>query len=479
MPAPSNRIGLSLPAALAALALAAPALAAEALVGATLIDGRGGEAVEDAVVLVGGERIACAGTRTQCPVPAGARVHDLTGRYVTPGLIDAHVHFSQTGWIDGRPDALEPEDRPAYEATVAQLRADPGRWHRAYLCSGVTSVFDVGGAPWSVSDRRTDPAPRSERVNSRAAGPLLFAFAEQMNAVFGPGTLADQPVFLPLTSATQVRSDVAQLVALGADAVKVWFLTPAPEDRARLEALLREAGTAARAAGLPLIVHADGLAEAKAALRAGAAMLVHSVSEAPVDREFLDLLIEQDTFYAPTLQVYRNWSLTAFAQAAGEAAPLSDPNRCVDEAVRAKIAAPAGAEPDRAALMKEAEDLLETGRADAVMAANLRAVRDAGGRIVLGTDAGNPLTLHGAAINGELEAMQAAGMRPGEIMQAAWPQAAAALGMAQEIGTLEAGKLADLLVLAEDPREDVAAFRALTHVMRAGVLRSQEELQVR
>lgn len=473
MPAIRTMLGLAM------ALLPVPVLAQDALVGGTVIDGTGAPAIEDGVVLVRDGRIACVGTRSACPVPADATVHDVTGRFVTPGLIDTHVHFSQTGWLDGRPDGLAEADRPAYEQTIAALRADPRRWDRAYLCSGVTSVFDVGGAPWTIADRAADTAPAQDRVNVRSAGPLLFAYADDMNALFGPGELAGQPVFLPLTSPEQVQADVDQLVAMGADAVKVWFLPPAPEERERLEALLMEAGAAAREAGLPLIVHADGLGEAKAALRTGAFMLVHSVSEDLVDQEFIDLLLAGDTFYSPTLVVAANWRMATFARAAGQPAPYADPNHCVDAGVQEQLASAGTGTADGAQLMRFAGGLVAVGRAEEMMAANLRRVRDAGGRIVLGTDAGNPLTLHGPSINAELEAMQAAGMTPAEIMHAAWPEAAAALQMQGEIGTLEQGRLADLLVLAEDPRNDVAAFRSLTHVMRAGALRRQEELQVR
>ena len=88
------------------LAMAAPAAAQQALLGATLFDGTGAVPVADAAVIVDEGTIACAGTRTECPVPDGAQVHDLSGRYITPGLVDAHVHFAQTGWLDGRPDGL-------------------------------------------------------------------------------------------------------------------------------------------------------------------------------------------------------------------------------------------------------------------------------------------------------------------------------------------------------------------------------------
>src|SRR5262249_25112547 len=80
-----------------------------------------------------------------CRIRDGAERVDATGLYVTPGLVDAHVHFCQTGWADGRPDAMDVRDRHPYEEVEAGLRLHPERFLRAYLCSGVTAVFDVGG----------------------------------------------------------------------------------------------------------------------------------------------------------------------------------------------------------------------------------------------------------------------------------------------------------------------------------------------
>src|SRR5512143_3768282 len=105
-----------------------------AFLGATLVDGTGRPPVRDAAVLVRGSRIACAGTRVACPVPVGASVTDLKGAWITPGLVDAHVHFSQTGWADGRPDAFDVRERHPYEAVQAVLRLHPERFFRSYLC---------------------------------------------------------------------------------------------------------------------------------------------------------------------------------------------------------------------------------------------------------------------------------------------------------------------------------------------------------
>ncbi|MGX7951513.1 amidohydrolase family protein [Tsuneonella sp. HG249] len=468
-------------AAAALLAIGAPSLASEALVGGTVIDGTG-RSFDDSVVVVDRGRIVCVGAAETCRVPAAARRIDVSGKFVTPGLVDAHVHFAQTGWMDGRPDGLEDKAVYPYEATVAALRSDPGRWHRSYLCSGVTAVLDTGGAPWTLTGPQVSDSDRPDRARARATGPLITHGGR--NEFYAYGSLADQPMFLPMESAAQIKADVARLKGMGAAAIKVWFLDPPAGRKDELDALMLEAGAAARAAGLPLIVHATELRNAKTALRAGAYMLVHSVEDEPVDAEFLKLLKANDTVYAPTLVVGRNWSRAALSIATGEAATVDDPNRCADTAILDRIAKPealrAAFEKDWGGKVTPFAGRFETvGREAYIMAQNLRAVRDAGGRIVLATDAGNPLTLHGPSANWELEAMQAAGMTPAEVIAAATLSAARAIGLGQDVGSLEAGKGADLLVLAEDPRRDVKAFRSLTHVMRAGVLKTQQELRVR
>jgi imidazolonepropionase-like amidohydrolase len=106
-------------------------------------------------------------------------------------------------------------------------------------------------------------------------------------------------------------------------------------------------------------------------------------------------------------------------------------------------------------------------------------VHASGNTIVVATDAGNPLTLHGPSIYNEMEAMQAAGIKAPDIIVMATHNGARAMGRERDFGTLEAGRIADLLVLTEDPRTDVAAFRSLTHVMRAGRLHRQSDLAQR
>jgi imidazolonepropionase-like amidohydrolase len=448
-----------------------------ALTGGTIIDGTGRPAVPNGVVVVRGNRLQCVGTTEQCAVPSGATRVDVTGRFLTPGLVDAHVHFSQTGWVDGRPDGLSAPELYPYPETARALRANPARWYRSYLCTGITAVFDVGGHPWTTTLPAKAEAD-SLAPHVRAAGPLItHAGRSALNV--------DDEIytFLPMGTSAEVEASVARLKGMGSSAVKVWYLAPSAARRDELDARMLEVGGAARATGLDLIVHATGLREAKVALRAGAVMLVHSVEDLPIDQEFLDLLARNRAVYAPTLVVGRNATRASVSIALGVRFPVDDPGGCVDSATVARIS---NVEPLRPLMPERLRSvdaafrrLENVGARAAVMAENLRRVHAANGVIATATDAGNPLTLHGPSIYDEMEAMQAAGLSPAEVIVMSTRNGARAMRREGDFGTLEAGKLADLLVLAENPVADVRAFRSRTDVMRGGKLYSQRVLAVR
>ncbi len=455
-----------------AMTSALPALAGtppppRALAGGTLLDGTGGPPVADAVVVVRAGKIDCAGPRAACPVPAGVEVVDTSGKWITPGLIDAHVHFSQTGWADGRPDALDLRDAHPYEGTQAELRAHPERFFRAYLCSGVTAVFDVGGYPWTLSLRETAEAD-TRAPHLAAAGPLLSTRDHWLN-------LPAERQFIFLKDAASAREGVAYLKSRGADAVKVWFIVSEPGSFEELSAAVMEAGSAASAAGLPLIVHATGLREAKVALKAGAKLLVHSVGDVEVDQEFIDLALKTGAIYCPTLTVRDGYGRMAHSVAQNVPPEVDDPHGCVDPGTLDKIRSTPVAgkgevtpeESDRRAAR------IASGRV--TMSNNLKRVVEAGIPIAMGTDAGNPLTLHGPSVYAEMEAMQAAGLTPMQVLVASTQGGARAMGRLQTLGTLAPGKAGDLLVLSADPSADIRNMRQAVQVMRGGVLRRIEE----
>jgi imidazolonepropionase-like amidohydrolase len=439
-----------------------------ALVGATLLDGKGGAPVPDAVVLLRDGKIECAGPRAACPVPAGVGVVDLKGQWITPGLVDAHVHFSQTGWADGRPDALDVRSTHPYEKVEADLKSHPERFGRTYLCSGVTAVFDVGGYPWTLELAKRF-GESTEVPHVVAAGPLLSTLDHWLN-------LPAERQFIYLKDAEVGRSGVHYLAEQGSRAVKVWFIPQESPSIAEMGKAVRAAGEEARKLGLPLIVHSTGLEEAKEALRAGAHLLVHSVWDKPIDPEFLDLLKANGTLYCPTLTVGRGYVRMSEGAVKKEAPKVDDPNGCVDPGTLAKVAETAKTPTDVTADRLAARDKATTER-ERTAAMNLKRVSDAGVTIAMGTDAGNPLTLHGPSVYAEMEAMQAAGLTPLQVLTASTRGGAVAMGLDKEIGTVDKGKVADLLIVGGDPAADVANLRKVRYVVRGGVLRSLAELQ--
>src|SRR5262249_14790766 len=212
----------------------------------------------------------------------------------------------------------------------ADLKAHPERLFRSQLCAGVTAVFDVGGYAWTIAMAH-DPRYAARAPHVSAAGPLLSTLDHWLN-------LPAERQFMVLKDAESARTGVSYLKTIGSDAVKVWYIVNKDLPVAQTEPFVAAAGEEARKAGLPLIVHATGLAEAKAALRAGAKLLVHSVGDMPVDDEFLSLAKSHGTIYCPTLTVLYGYQRMNRSAASGNPPPVDDPGGCVDPATLAKVA---------------------------------------------------------------------------------------------------------------------------------------------
>jgi imidazolonepropionase-like amidohydrolase len=436
------------------------------LAGGTVVDGTGGEPVTDGVVVIRDDRIECAGTRAECAVPAGAEMFDVTGKWLIPGLVDAHMHYSQTGWADGRPDAYDARERFPYDATIARLK-DPSPFWKSYLCSGVTATFDVGGFPWTWGIR--DEAERSPHApHVAAAGPLLSTRDHWLN-------LPGERQFHFIDSDEAVDAGAHYVAANGSDAIKVWFLVrETSPDAEEWKARLMRAGERARELNVPLIVHATSLWGAKQAVAAGAQLLVHSVSDRDVDEQFLVAAKEAGTVYTPTLVVtdgYRQLRARAFESVAYDLA-------CVDPATRSR-AFLTDSLPDRPDETTIAQARERAARELALTSANLMRVHRAGIPVVVGTDAGNPLTLHGPSIFLEMEAMQRAGMTPMDVLVAATRNGAIAMGRGADFGVLEARRIADLVVVGADPTTDIAHTRRIELVVRGGAIHRRPDLEFR
>ncbi len=433
-----------------------------AIVGGTLVN-PGAAPVPNATVVVVGGRVVCAGPSSSCAPPATAEVVPASGAFVIPGLIDAHVHYSQTGWVDGRPDAIDLRSEFPYDSINSALRVEKGRFDRAHLCSGVTAVFDVGGFPWTIplmqNNERALNAPRVV-----AAGPLLATVDHWLNT-------PTMRQFIHMASDSATRRGVRENAYFGSRAIKVWYLQRPDSLRPAMRAQLELAGAEARRAGLPLIVHATQLERAKEAIRAGASVLVHSVAPEAIDDEFITLAKQRGTIVIPTLTVYEGYADVFAGRSPASRYPLD----CVDPVTRAKLERVLPEEKRAAGL----QGLVRSGRADTVFAAtarNVRRMRDAGIPMAMGTDAGNPGTAHGPSVYREMEALQSAGMSPAQVLESATIVAARAMGRERELGSLQAGKLGDLVVLDADPLADIANARRVRLVMKGGALYGRAEL---
>ncbi|HUQ29550.1 MAG TPA: amidohydrolase family protein [Usitatibacter sp.] len=446
-----------------AMALAVSAQAAEgitAIVGASVVhpEREAATAVDrDQTVIIAGDRIVAVGPARSTRVPRGATHLDGRGKWIVPGLVDAHVHFFQSGNLYTRPDGADFSAYMPYAKEDQRNRARLPATFRIWLASGVTSVVDIGGPFWNfdVRDmaRKTDAAPRVA-----VAGPLI-SMVDRVKLDLG------DPPIIKITSVREAVDLVRREIDRKADYIKVWFIHRTGDDLEAQEAIVKAAGDSAHAAGIPLAVHATELVTAKAALRAGADYLVHSVDDAAVDDEFIALMKKNNALYCPTLFVAmgyqyalsNTWRPTEMEKRRADPeilASMGDLERMPKEMIPERIAARMANPPD----VKPSQTMLD----------NLRRVRDAGIPVAMGTDAGNIGTLHGPSVFREMELMAQAGLTPLQVLRAATVNGARAMRMERDLGAVEPGKLADLVILDADPTQTVVNLSRIHRVVKGG-----------
>jgi len=445
----------------ALLATCACAWAADpviAIVGATVIhperEGSAGVA-RNSTVVISGNRIQAVGPAAITRVPPGATQIDGKGKWVVPGLIDAHVHFFQSGDLYTRPDVADFNAVVPYAQEVARNKARLAATFRVWLASGVTGVVDIGGPFWNFDVRDAAAAsPAAPRM--AVAGPLI-SMIDRTKLDIG------DPPIIKISSPEEARALVARELERKPDYIKVWFIHQKGDDLAAQEAIVKAAGDAAHAAGKRLAVHATELVVAKASLRAGADFLVHSVGDAPVDDEFIALLKKNNAIYCPTLFVvmgYR-YALSNTWKPTEAEKRLADPQVLAmmgDLNAMPKDKLPGGVAKLMAAPPTVAPSGIEIG--------NLRRVWDADVPVAMGTDAGNIGTLHGPSVFRELQIMVDAGLSTREVLRSATTFGAKALGA--DTGVLAPGKLADVLVLDADPLANIQNLSRASHVIKDG-----------
>lgn len=433
-----------------------------AIVGATVVhperDGAAAVAL-DATVVVRGNRIAAVGPAASTPVPPGATVIDAKGKWLIPGLVDSHVHFFQSGNLYTRPDAADFNAVVPYGKEVQRNAARLPETFKVWLRSGVTSVADVGGPFWNFEVR--DMAAKSAAAPRVAvAGPLVSMVDDP------PLDLGDPPI-IKITTPEEAHALVARELARKPDFIKVWFIHRQGDDLAAQEAIVRAAAEDAHNAGIRLAVHATELLVAKASLRAGADILVHSVADAPVDDEFIALMKQRRAVYVPTIFVMSSYAMAL----SNQWKPTEAERRLADPEILAAMGdldrIPRDKLPPR---VKQLVEKPPTIRTSPILLQNLKRVWDAGIPVAMGTDAGNIGTLHGPSVFREMQLMVDAGLTPLQVLRSATVNGAKVMGLEGKAGTIAPGMLADLVVLDADPLADIQNASRIHRVVKDGRL---------
>jgi imidazolonepropionase-like amidohydrolase/cyclophilin family peptidyl-prolyl cis-trans isomerase len=428
--------------------------------GATLIDGTGARPVRDAVVVIEGERIAAAGRRGDVPVPPGAREIDATGKFIIPGLIDANVHL-----ILGTSIEFIVRHEGKYEDLIEEAA-------QVALKNGLTTVFDSWGPLQPLLNVR-DRIKRGEALGSRmfVAGNIIGfsgpfgrefnraaettatkALVQRINGIWEENT---GPELLSMTP-DGVREEIRKYIARGIDFLKYGasthnnrYLQFSPEAQ---RAIVEES----HRAGIVAQTHTTNVMSLKHAIEARNDMLQHCDVSGPVaiPDSLLDLLRERN-IYCATLPRTRERLRFELGQDADQWGPqLIDimhfnDIRLLQAGVPLLLSTDAGMmDPDSAEQMKpeQAKDRSTT----------------------LGE--GHFLWF---------KAMQENGMRPMDAILAATRNIAAAYHKLDQFGTIEKGKLADLVVIDADPLDDLNNIRKISTVMMEGRVVDRGRLPVK
>jgi hypothetical protein len=430
-----------------------------ALLGATLIDGSGGPPIAASAVVIRRGHIESVGSLADFQLPQRTREVDLTGRWIMPGLVDAHVHL------------VDPQ-------------AGVARWSmERYLAWGVTTVRDMHGP------LRTALAVRRELDRGWRPGPRVYSAGAMVDGA--PSTYPDA---MTARNAREARRGVDRLVNAGTDLIKLYTRV----DRTLIGPVLDEA----RTFNLPVAGHL-GLTDAVTAARRGLASLEHlsGIPEAAVADPAPLYAAHERSFFEGWTAFERAWvglDSAALARVAGVLAARNlvvVPTLVVHETF-SRLDEPAvlndtmlTAVPEDERRRWNADDMIQragwTGsdfaafrRARASQDLFLRMFHGKGGRIAVGTDAANQMLIPGYAVHRELELLVRAGLTPAEAISAATRNGALLLRV-DSLGLVAPGKVADLVVLARDPLSDIRNTLAIERVISRGWMLSPDSIRAR
>ena len=453
---------------LTAIALSSFVLTARAekisLVGGTVINPADGKVLPNATVVIDGDKIERVTMGKQDAASLGKQI-DCAGKFILPGYIDTHIHFFQSGDLFTRPDGADLNSVRPYKDEVAWVKSHLNDVFPRYLRCGITSVVDVGGPFWNFEVRKTATATaKAPRV--AVAGPLISSVSREKL------DLGDPPI-VKIDTPDQARQFVRKLAEQKPDLVKIWYIVDKDHPVESFRPIVRATIEESHAHKIRVAVHATELETARAAVEEGADVLVHSVTDKPVDEAFVKLLKDRHTILCPTLVVFERYGRTFSHQLnlTPEEKAWGNPEVIASLDVT-KI--PPDKLPDRIknALAKPNEALDRIKKTYDIALPNLKRLQDAGITIAAGTDAGNIGTIHGPALFREFQLMKEAGLTPMQILQCTTANAAKLFGgdVGAHVGKIENGYFADLVILNSNPVDGIAHASDIDAVIKNGVV---------
>lgn len=399
-------------------------------------------------------------------LPAGTVIIDGTGKYLVPGFTDAHVHFFQSGGMFARPDVIDLRKHQTYEKELECVHNNMEDFLRRYAANGITSVIDVG-ASFNFLSQRDTFLTKVYTPLIKMTGPLLTTYIPEPYKKLG-----NESPFTFMESEAGVRQSVRDQLLLKTDFIKIWYIALDADKEAGARKnlpLIKAAIDEAHKNNLRVAVHATERITAQLSVEAGADFLVHSVDDEIISDNFIQLLKKNKTVLCPTLVVVGNYN-----KVLGDSYHFStyELNTANPTTIASILEYP---KPDTTLAARYINVLAtpkqkeQSEKEFANMMTNLKLLVEGGVTIATGTDAGNIGTQHASSYYEELKAMQEAGMDNWQLLEASTINGAKAVGEEKQWGSITKDKLANMLILAKNPLDDIANWQSIDWVINKGV----------
>ncbi|CAM3305991.1 Adenine deaminase [Flavobacterium longum] len=412
------------------------------------------------------------------PIPVGATVIDGSGKFLMPGMTDAHVHFFQNGGLYARPDAIDLRYLMPYDKEIKSSHDNFTPALRRYLANGITTVIDPG-ATYHFLKHKQELAGQTQAATVLMSGPLLTTYLPEVYKDLGD----DAPFHLVQTP-DDARKMVREQLAHKPDFIKIWYI--ANGEGKDMEATARKYLPVVQAIideshknNIKVAVHATELFTATLSAESGCDYLVHSVEDQLIPDSFVQLLKKKKVVLCPTLVVSDGYEDT-FGQKlniSNHDLRMADPHQMGSLLDLKHLADTALVNAYRKYTVSD-KQLKRVLEANSICMKNLKKLADGGVTIATGTDAGNIGTLHASSYLDEILRMREAGLSNWQILEASTLGGAKVLGKQQSLGSIAKGKKADLVLLDADPSANIENVTKINKVIHNGVVLQPEKLLV-